>query len=61
MSNTFAWRQSFEKQGLRPTPLAPGSQSTDRATQLKTLAGLKDSGALNDAEFQAEKARILDS
>jgi hypothetical protein len=29
--------------------------------QLKELAGLKDQGVLTDAEFAAEKARILQS
>jgi hypothetical protein len=28
--------------------------------QLKTAAALHDSGALTDAEFEAEKRRILD-
>jgi hypothetical protein len=28
--------------------------------QLKTIAALRDSGALTEAEFNAEKRRILD-
>jgi len=32
-----------------------------RLQQLKTLAALRDSGALTEAEFQSEKRRILDS
>ena len=38
-------------------------QPTDqgvRLEQLKTLAALRDSGALTAAEFEAEKRRILD-
>ncbi len=31
----------------------------DRVTQLERLAKLRDSGVLSDAEFEAEKARIL--
>jgi hypothetical protein len=31
-----------------------------RLERLKTLAGLRDSGALTEAEFEAEKRRILD-
>lgn len=31
----------------------------DRITQLQQLAELKQQGILNDAEFEAEKARIL--
>lgn len=41
---------------------AVGYQPTDhgvRLEQLKTLAALRDSGALTDAEFEAEKRRIL--
>ena len=32
-----------------------------RLEQLKTLAALRESGALTDAEFEAEKRRILGS
>jgi hypothetical protein len=31
-----------------------------RLEQLKTIAALRDSGALTEAEFNAEKRRILD-
>jgi hypothetical protein len=40
-----------------PAP-APGA---DRITQLKELADLKQQGVLTDAEFDAEKAKILAS
>jgi hypothetical protein len=33
--------------------------TTDRVTQLKELAALRDSGILTDAEFEQEKQRIL--
>jgi hypothetical protein len=36
----------------------PGDEGV-RLEQLKTLAALRDSGALSDAEFEAEKRRIL--
>lgn len=48
-----------------PGPVPPplhSYQPTDEAVrleQLKTLAALRDSGALSDAEFDAEKRRIL--
>ncbi len=45
-----------------PPPAAPAdatSAATDRITQLKQLAGLRDSGALTQEEFDKEKARIL--
>ncbi|BBU22268.1 hypothetical protein MYXE_20580 [Mycobacterium xenopi] len=37
----------------------PGEKGV-RVEQLKTLAALRDSGALTEAEFEAEKRRILD-
>jgi hypothetical protein len=39
-----------------PPPAAP---EKDMVTQLKELAGLKDQGILTDAEFEAQKAKIL--
>ncbi|HYN74721.1 MAG TPA: SHOCT domain-containing protein [Candidatus Limnocylindria bacterium] len=39
-------------------PSAPASPP-DRITQLKDLGSLRDSGVLSEAEFEAEKARIL--
>ena len=48
--------------GPLPPPVA-SYQPTDqgvRLEQLKTLAALRESGALTDAEFEAEKRRILE-
>ena len=45
-----------------PAPAAPApapDAGADVVGQLKQLADLKDRGALTDAEFQAQKARIL--
>ena len=42
--------------GVRLRPVAP-----DPIEQLKQLAELKNQGILTDAEFQAQKARILAS
>jgi hypothetical protein len=45
-----------------PPPPPPGgatAPATDRISQLKELASLHDSGALTQAEFDKEKARIL--
>jgi hypothetical protein len=46
-----------------PAPVAPpaSSASTDRLTALKELAELKAQGVLTEAEFEAEKAKILAS
>ncbi len=44
-----------------PPPPPPASDNTDRMTALKELGELKASGVLTEAEFEAEKARILAS
>jgi hypothetical protein len=41
------------------TPPAQAQPQVDSVAQLEKLAKLKESGALTDAEFQAEKAKIL--
>jgi putative oligomerization/nucleic acid binding protein len=41
-----------------PAP-APAASGESRIDQLKELGALKEQGVLNDAEFEAEKARIL--
>jgi Short C-terminal domain len=40
---------------------APAQPQADPVEQLEKLAKLKESGALTDAEFQAEKAKIIGS
>ena len=47
----------YAQQQAPPPPAAPAPQ--DRVEQLKDLAGLKEQGVLTEAEFEAEKARIL--
>ncbi|NGP07175.1 SHOCT domain-containing protein [Rhodococcus sp. 14C212] len=42
-------------------PADSGAGSMDRITALKELAELKTQGVLTEAEFEAEKARILAS
>ncbi|NIK59284.1 SHOCT domain-containing protein [Kribbella shirazensis] len=43
-----------------PEPAAPLPPDTsDRLAQLKSLGELKQSGVLTEAEFQAQKAKIL--
>lgn len=42
-----------------PPPAAPAAAGESRIDQLKALGELKAQGVLNDAEFEAEKARIL--
>ena len=45
----------------RPGPAPdPGSaEGSDRISQLTQLAALRDSGALTEAEFEAEKSKLL--
>jgi hypothetical protein len=47
---------------VTPTPAQPQLPTDEgvKIEQLKTLAALRDSGALTDKEFEAEKRRILD-
>jgi hypothetical protein len=42
-----------------PAPAAAASNGESRIDQLKSLGELKAQGVLTDAEFEAEKARIL--
>ena len=59
----------FRRRGRRSTPSEPSAPNADpyvptdegvRLEQLKTIAALRDSGALTEAEFEAEKRRILE-
>jgi hypothetical protein len=42
-----------------PAPAPAGSSMDDKLAQLKDLGALKEQGVLTDAEFEAQKARIL--
>lgn len=63
VSNRVSRRQANrwseqDAQMSEPAPAAAPSQA-DPVAQLKELAELKESGILTDAEFQAQKAKIL--
>ena len=45
----------------QPVPASSPGDTDARISQLKALAELKASGILTDAEFEAEKRRILQS
>jgi hypothetical protein len=48
-------------QAYAPPPPAPAAQALNTSSkipQLKELAGLRDAGVLNDAEFEVEKRKI---
>jgi hypothetical protein len=51
----------LSKKGPRPVPPPESRGAENRVAQLKTLAELRDSGALTEAEFQAEKSLLLRS
>ncbi|HEX6419817.1 MAG TPA: SHOCT domain-containing protein [Acidimicrobiales bacterium] len=44
-----------------PPPAVAAGDTTDRIAALRQLGELRDQGVLTDAEFEAEKARILGS
>ena len=46
-------------QQYAPPPPAPQAGMDDKLAQLKELGELKSSGVLTDAEFEAQKAKIL--
>jgi hypothetical protein len=62
VSNRVSRRQgnrwAAQEQQSEPPPQPPAG-GKDRVQQLKELADLKQQGVLTDAEFDAEKARIL--
>ena len=47
------------QQAYAPPPPDPGPSTEDKLEQLKQLGELKTSGVLTDAEFEAQKAKIL--
>jgi hypothetical protein len=54
-------QQAYEQQTYQQPPPAAPAAPTDVVTQLKELADLKNQGILTDAEFEAQKAKILAS
>jgi hypothetical protein len=59
----YAQDQYYQQQQAQqqPAPAAAPATATDTVTQLQKLADLKSQGILTDAEFQAQKAKILGS
>jgi hypothetical protein len=54
-------QQYAQQQQQYAPPPPPQAPATDTVTQLKELADLKAQGILTDAEFEAQKAKILAS
>jgi len=62
MANKQAQAQAAQAPEPAPEPQyapAPAAPAPDPIEQLTKLAALKDSGALTEAEFEAEKAKLL--
>jgi hypothetical protein len=49
------------QQAAAPPPPPAAAPAADPVSQLKELAALKEQGILTDAEFEAQKAKILGS
>src|SRR5215211_7172206 len=55
-------QQAYAPAPVAPAPVAPApAPATDRLEALKELGELKAAGVLTEAEFAAEKAKILAS
>jgi hypothetical protein len=52
-------QQYAEQQQYAQAPPPAAAPEKDMVTQLKELADLKDQGILTDAEFEAQKAKLL--
>ena len=50
---------AYPQEQAPPPAAAPAANGESRIDQLKALGELKAQGVLTDAEFEAEKARIL--
>jgi Short C-terminal domain len=55
----YGREQYYQQQPTAPVPVQAPAPPKDTVTQLKELAELKSQGFLTDAEFQAQKAKIL--
>jgi hypothetical protein len=54
------WSQEDQAQYEEPAPAAaPAAPAADPLEELKKLGELKAAGVLTDAEFEAQKAKIL--
>ena len=51
--------QQYQQQYAPPPPAAPSQDTDDLIEQLDKLGKLRESGVLTDAEFEAQKAKVL--
>ena len=55
------WAQQDDQQQYEQAPPPAPAAAPDTVSQLKDLADLKAQGVLTDAEFEAQKAKVLAS
>jgi Short C-terminal domain len=55
----YEQQQAYAQQGYAATPGPVTPDTDDQLAQLRELGELKASGVLTDAEFEAQKAKIL--
>jgi len=55
----YEQQQYQQQQYAPPPPAAPSQDTDDLIEQLDKLGKLRDSGVLTDAEFEAQKAKLL--
>jgi hypothetical protein len=53
------WAQQGQAYQQAPPPAAPAPPAVDPVEQLTKLGELRDKGILTDAEFEAQKAKLL--
>jgi Short C-terminal domain len=58
-ANRWAQQEQTAYGGYEPAPAPQASATDEKLAQLKELGELKASGVLTEAEFEAQKARIL--
>jgi hypothetical protein len=56
-ANRWAEQEGYAEEPVQAAPAAPAAD--DKLDQLQKLGELKASGVLTDAEFEAQKAKIL--
>jgi len=54
-------QDAYDQGGYAPPPAAPDADYETKLSQLKQLGELRDAGVLNDAEFEMQKSKILNS
>ena len=57
--DSYAQEPPPQQEVYEQAPAAPAAPAADPIQQLKDLAALKDQGVLTEAEFAAQKAKIL--